>query len=140
MQIELLLQTIILPLLLSLAVYKIAHQHNTTWLTTGLFFAWLPAYLWILLPNWPPTEAVDWLWLAGVAFLSIQLIPKSTIKISYLKTGQLAIFTLALLLISLPLLQYAPTSELIIELLLVLTGRQHTGYHTLIVSGSRLYP
>ncbi|VAX13783.1 hypothetical protein MNBD_GAMMA24-1545 [hydrothermal vent metagenome] len=119
MQIELLLQTIILPLLLSLAVYKIAHQH-TTWLTTGLFFAWLPAYLWILLPNWPPTEAVDWLWLAGVAFLSIQLIPNNTIKIPYLKTGQLAIFTLALLLISLPLLQYALTSDLIIELLLVL--------------------
>ncbi|NOZ36681.1 MAG: hypothetical protein GXP11_01175, partial [Gammaproteobacteria bacterium] len=120
MQIQLLLQTIILPLLLSFAVYKIARQ-DTRWLTTGLFFAWLPACFWILqLPSWPPSEAVDWLWLAGLTFLAIQLISDNGIKTHYIKAGQLASFSLALLLISLPLLQYAFTTELIIELLLIL--------------------
>ncbi len=120
MHIQLLLQTIILPLLLSFAVYKIARQ-DTRRLTTGLFFAWLAACFWILqLPNWPPTEAVDWLWLAGLAFLAIQLIPYTVIKTHYIKASQLASFSLALLLISLPLLQYALSAELIAELLLIL--------------------
>ncbi len=120
MQMQLLLQTIILPLLLSFAVYKTARQ-NTIWLTSGLFFAWLPAYLWILqLPAWPPSEAVDWLWLAGLAFVAIQLIPEGLIKIHYVKAGQLGVFSFALLLISLPLLQYAFSAELVTELLLVL--------------------
>ncbi len=120
MQMQLLLQTIILPLLLSFAVYKTARQ-NLIWLTTGLFFAWLPAYLWILqLPAWPPSEAVDWLWLAGLVFVTIQLIPENIIKIPYLKAGQLGAFILVLLLISLPLLQYALSAELVAELLLVL--------------------
>ncbi|HED34848.1 MAG TPA: hypothetical protein ENJ08_11685 [Gammaproteobacteria bacterium] len=120
MQIQLLLQTIILPLLLSFAVYKTAPK-NTAWLTAGLFFAWLPASFWILqLPAWPPSEAVDWLWLAGLAFIAVQSIPNNLIKTYYIKAGQLGTFTLALLLISLPLLQYAPTIELFIELLLML--------------------
>ncbi|HEB86696.1 MAG TPA: hypothetical protein ENI68_06755 [Gammaproteobacteria bacterium] len=120
MQMQLLLQTIILPLLLSFAVYKTAPQ-KTVWLTAGLFFAWLPACLWILqLPAWPPTEAVDWLWLAGLLFVTLQLIPANIIKTPYLKAGQLGAFILVLLLISLPLLQYALSAELLAELLLVL--------------------
>ncbi len=119
MQIQLLLQTIILPLLLSFVVYKTTRQ-NTAWLTAGLFFAWLSACFWILqLPAWPPAEAVDWLWLAGLAFVTIQLIPDD-VNAHYVKAGQLGAFILALLLISLPLLQYALTAELIVELLLIL--------------------
>ena len=88
MQIQLLLQTIILPLLLSFAVYKTAPK-NTAWLTAGLFFAWLPASFWILqLPAWPPSEAVDWLWLAGLAFIAVQSIPNNLIKIYYIKLTQ----------------------------------------------------
>jgi len=115
MQIQLLLQTIILPLLLSFAVYKTAPQ-NARWQTAGLFFAWLPACFWILnLPALPPAEAVDWLWLAGLVFVAIQYLPAH-----YQKAGQLAVFILALLLISWPVLQYELSAGLIAELLLML--------------------
>ncbi len=115
MQIQLLLQTIILPLLLSFAVYKTVPQ-NTHWQAAGLFFAWLPACFWILnIPALPPAEAVDWLWLAGLTFVAIQHLPTH-----YQKTTQLAVFILALLLISWPLLEYALSASLIGELTLML--------------------
>lgn len=115
MQIQLLLQTIILPLLLSFAVYKTVPQ-NTRWQAAGLFFAWLPACFWILnMPALPPAEAVDWLWLAGLVFVAIQYLPAH-----YRKASQLAIFILILLVISWPLLQYALSASLVGELMLML--------------------
>ena len=115
MQIQLLLQTIILPLLLSFAVYKTVPQ-NTRWQAAGLFFAWLPACFWILnIPALPPAEAVDWLWLAGLVFVAIQYLPAH-----YRKASQLAVFILSLLIISWPVLQYELSPGLIAELLLML--------------------
>ena len=120
MQIQLLLQTIILPLLLSFAVYKTVPQ-NTRYQAAGLFFAWLPACLWILnLPALPPAEAVDWLWLAGLAFVATQLLPVHVINAHFFKTVQLGIFMFALLLISWPVLQYELSPALIAELLFLL--------------------
>ncbi len=114
MQIQLLLQTLILPLLLSFAVYKIA-QPNTPRQAIGLFAAWLPACFWILnLPALPPAEAVDWLWLAGLAFVGIVFMPAM-----YRKAGWLFVFSVALLLISQPLLQYVFSPAIAIELLFV---------------------
>jgi len=115
MQIQLLLQSLILPLLLSLVVYRTTSQ-KPRWQATGGFFAWLLAYFWILnLPNLPPAEAIDWLWLAGISFIAIQFLPSRHQPVS-----QLLLFLLSLLLISWPLLQYALSPVLIIELLLIL--------------------
>ncbi len=115
MQIQLLLQTIVLPLLLSFAVYKTVSK-NTHWQAAGLFLAWLPACFWILnIPALPPSEAVDWLWLAGLAFVAIQHLPTQ-----YRNATQLAVFILTLLVISWPVLQYELSPSLIAELLLML--------------------
>ena len=117
MQIQLLLQTLILPLSLSFAVYRAAPK-DTQWQTAGLFFAWLVACFWILnIPVWPPAEAVDGLWLAGLVFVTMSFPPAA-----YAKAGQLSALLLALLFISWPLLEYALSPELVFELLLLLTA------------------
>ncbi|VAX10815.1 hypothetical protein MNBD_GAMMA25-2464 [hydrothermal vent metagenome] len=115
MQIELLIQTLIMPLLLSYVVYRAA-PHNTPWQGSGIFLAWLVACFWILkLPALPPAEAVDWLWLAGLSFVLMQYLPRV-----YRKATVLFIFVSSLLLISWPLLQYELTAGLVIELLFII--------------------
>ena len=109
MTIQLVIQTLVLPLLLSLAVFRF--RATPRWQAGGLLLAWLPACFWIQqLPGFPPEEAVDWLWLAGSAFVATVFLPTRWRGLA----GLLA-FLAALLLIGLPVLQYEFSAALGLE-------------------------
>jgi len=111
-------QSVVLPfglsgLLLWLGSHKDGHN------VIGSALIWLIAYAWIIgMPNVPPEEAVDWLWLLLVASYAIAYIPQRRAR----WLSRTLVFPTVLIAIAWPILRYQPSSALVGELVTIVVA------------------
>ena len=115
--IQMVVPSVVLPLLLSALLWWFAHHNRTVLWSLPLI--WLPSYLWLI--GWPslfPAEANQWLWLLVVAAVLINLILKS--HLVSIAVSQTVLLALVLVAVAWPVLQYQFGLKLIVELLVVI--------------------
>lgn len=114
---ELILPTLVVPLMLSVAGFTLSHRYPTLrWLLPIL---WLPSYFWLI--GWPtrvPQEANEWLWVLLILSLAVQTLWLARPHlVASIQTGLLG---LALIALAWPVLRYQPELNIVLELLAVL--------------------
>lgn len=109
--VSIVLQSVALPLVLSVAGLVLARRRNLD--AAILLAAWWLAYLWMAgLPDWPPIKALDW---AGLlAALSVAMTWRISGRRSLL--GQALLFAVAPFVLGWPLIVHQPTVGLVVEL------------------------
>ncbi len=111
MQIQLLLQTIIVPFLISAAAFKILNRNYSV---LGILAAWLVSYFWILerIPL-VPEVAEDLLWL----YISFAILAGYFLQQKLFKYGLLSAYIVCIIFISWPVLRYEIDIQFIAEML-----------------------
>ena len=114
MQVQLILSSLLVPLLLSF----MAQRLHGRYLLPAVFTVWLICYLWIAgIPALPPAEAIEWIVLMSMLFVALSFYyrqPSKTISIL-----RVAFFVSGLGLIAWPIIRHAPDITLVAELLLL---------------------
>jgi len=114
---QLILPSVILPLLLSILLWRFSLSNSTA---SGILpLIWLPSYFW--LNGWLPlipAEAVHWLWWLVIGSMVINLMFKS--RFFLLTVFQTALLSIILITVAWPVLQYKIDLILIIEMLAVI--------------------
>ncbi len=131
-----LLPGLIVPLVLSLTLVTLTLRLHWqgAW---GLALVWLISYFWLRgLPNPPPREAVDWLWLIGFATLAAGALPIAPRGRWLLLSGLLALY---LAVIVWPVARHDASIMTLVELLvLIIAGTSLI--HRLIDGYTAMFP
>ncbi len=121
MQLELILSSLLLPLILSFFLSSILRQRDQKggWKSgVGLLMAYLPSYLWIAgIPSLPPAQTLGWVGFIGIGSLAVIAV------INLPKSGPgkrlivlFSIFSVSIILLSWPILRHSFSLLLAVEL------------------------
>jgi len=103
MSMELLLPSLILPLLLGLLAGVLCRAHPL-WLGSGLLATWLASFFWLQGLHWPPVEALDWLPAIGLAGVLAGLSAKHRARLG--NRTHAVVLVCALLILAWPVLRH----------------------------------
>jgi hypothetical protein len=119
LHLQLLLPSLVLPLLLSGALYGLSRRDPR--LAGALPLIWLPSVFWLV--GWPklvPEQTSDWLWHLAVVSAGLSLgVSQRPRASAWAQTGLMA---LVLVVMIWPVLRYQPSRGLAFELAAVLAG------------------
>ena len=118
-QLQLILPSAVLPLLLSALLFGVTRRHAVVlW---GLPLIWLPSYVWITgRPSLLPGEAHEWLWLLAVFSVLISIVIRS--RLLLLSVLQTLLLTKVLIAVAWPVLNYQFDIMLVVELISLSAG------------------
>ncbi len=145
MQLELILSSLLLPLVLSLILASLTGHRGRKggWKSgLGLLLAYLPSYLWIAgIPSLPPARALGWIGFIGIGSLAVMAV------INLPKSGPgkrlivlVSAFSASIILLSLPILRYGFSLLLAAELAVFLAVWVGLGLLVLQPTGNKSVP